>query len=139
MNRLIFPNKAWIMFCLYMWRSLHSNSSKILLKIHCTLKSDNFLFKASYIPLMLLAHLRWRLKWALSLICRRRCCYSLCFKFFTFLSSSTEPLGQFQSNFVQIFIPPANEVAGVYSDPYVRPFVRPSVRPSLPISNQLLL
>ena len=23
-----------------------------------------------------------------------------------------------------IFIPPANEVAGVYSDPYVRPFVR---------------
>ena len=33
-----------------------------------------------------------------------------------------------------IFIPPANEVAGVYSDPYVRPsirsFVRPSVRPS---------
>ena len=36
------------------------------------------------------------------------------------------------------FIPPANEVAGVYSDPYVRPFVRsfvrsfvrPSVRPS---------
>mgnify|MGYP003686000751 CR=1 FL=1 len=38
-----------------------------------------------------------------------------------------------------IFIPPANEVAGVYSDPYVRPFVRPSVRPSLPISNPLLL
>ena len=33
-------------------------------------------------------------------------------------------------------IPPANEVAGVYSDPYVRPFVRssvlPSVRPSVP-------
>ena len=37
-----------------------------------------------------------------------------------------------------IFIPPTNEVAGVYSDPYVRPFVhsfvhlsiRPSVRPS---------
>ena len=27
-------------------------------------------------------------------------------------------------------ITPANEVAGVYSDPYVRPFVRPSVRPS---------
>ena len=42
-----------------------------------------------------------------------------------------------------IFIPPANEVAGVYSYPYVRPFVRlsvrPSVRPSLPISNPLLL
>ena len=37
-----------------------------------------------------------------------------------------------------IFIPPANEVAGVYSDPYVRPFVHPSVRPSLPISNPLL-
>ena len=36
-------------------------------------------------------------------------------------------------------IPPANEVVGVYSDPYVRPFVRPSVRPSLPISNPLLL
>ena len=33
-----------------------------------------------------------------------------------------------------LIIPPANEVAGVYSDPYVRPsvrtFVRPSVRPS---------
>ena len=29
-----------------------------------------------------------------------------------------------------IIIPPANEVAGVYSDPYVRPFVRLSVRPS---------
>ena len=28
-------------------------------------------------------------------------------------------------------IPPANEVAGVYSDPYVRPFVRPSVPPNL--------
>ena len=46
-----------------------------------------------------------------------------------------------------IIIPPANEVAGVYSDPYVRPFVRsfvrsfvrPSVRPSLSISNPLLL
>ena len=33
-----------------------------------------------------------------------------------------------------IIIPPANEVAGVYSDPYVRPFVRPSVRPSVPPS-----
>ena len=31
-----------------------------------------------------------------------------------------------------IVIPPANEVAGVYSDPYVRPFLRPSVRPSPP-------
>ena len=39
--------------------------------------------------------------------------------------------------FQSIFIPPANEVAGVYSDPYVRPcvrsfvrsFVRSSVRP----------
>ena len=39
----------------------------------------------------------------------------------------------------EVFIPPANEVSGVYSDPYVRPFVRPSVRPSLPISNPLLL
>ena len=29
-----------------------------------------------------------------------------------------------------LFIPPGNEVAGVYSDPYVRPFVRSSVRPS---------
>ena len=29
-----------------------------------------------------------------------------------------------------LFIPPANEVAGVYSDPYVRPFVRPSLPPS---------
>ena len=38
-----------------------------------------------------------------------------------------------------IIIPPANEVAGVYSDPYVRLFVRSSVRPSLPISNPLLL
>ena len=31
-----------------------------------------------------------------------------------------------------LFIPPANEVAGVYSDPYVRPFVRSFVRPSIP-------
>ena len=38
-----------------------------------------------------------------------------------------------------IFIPPANEVAGVYNDPYVRPFVRSFLRPSLPISNPLLL
>ena len=29
-----------------------------------------------------------------------------------------------------IIIPPANEVAGVYSVPYVRPFVRSSVRPT---------
>ena len=29
-----------------------------------------------------------------------------------------------------IIIPPANEVSGVYSDPYVRPFVRSFVRPS---------
>ena len=29
-----------------------------------------------------------------------------------------------------LVIPPANEVAGVYSDPYVRPFVCSSVRPS---------
>ena len=43
---------------------------------------------------------------------------------------------KFSGTFV---IPPANEVAGVYSDPYVRPFVRsfvrsfvlPSVRPCL--------
>ena len=41
--------------------------------------------------------------------------------------------------FCNIFIPPANEVAGVYSDPYVHPFVHPSVHPSLPISNPLLL
>ena len=45
---------------------------------------------------------------------------------------------------LKIFIiPPANEFAGVYSDPYVCPFVRssvhPSVLPSLPISNPLLL
>ena len=31
-----------------------------------------------------------------------------------------------------MIIPPANEVAGVYSDPYIGPFVRPSVRPSVP-------
>ena len=37
--------------------------------------------------------------------------------------------------FSPIFIiPPANEVAGVYSDPYVRPFVRSFVRPSVPQS-----
>ena len=46
-------------------------------------------------------------------------------------------------NPIKKIIAPANEVAGVYSDPYVRPFVRPSVhpsvRPSLPISNLLLL
>ena len=44
---------------------------------------------------------------------------------------------------IPFIIPPANEVAGVYSDPYVRPFVRSSarsiVRPFLPISNPLLL
>ena len=40
---------------------------------------------------------------------------------------------------IKFIIPPANEVAGVYSDPYVRPFVRPSVRPSVQISNPLLL
>ena len=38
-----------------------------------------------------------------------------------------------------IFIPPANEVAGLYSVPYVRPLVRPSVRPSILCSNPLLL
>ena len=38
----------------------------------------------------------------------------------------------------KVFIHTANEVAGVYSDPYVRPFVRSSVRPSVPISNRLL-
>ena len=32
----------------------------------------------------------------------------------------------------EIIIPPANKVAGVYSDPYVRPFVRSFVRPSVP-------
>ena len=42
-------------------------------------------------------------------------------------------------SFKELIIPPANEVAGVYSDPYVRPSVRSSVRPSLPISNPLLL
>ena len=31
-----------------------------------------------------------------------------------------------------VIIPPANEVAGVYSDPYVRPFVRSFVRSSVP-------
>ena len=30
-----------------------------------------------------------------------------------------------------VFIPPANKVWGVYSDPYVRPFVRSFVRPNL--------
>ena len=39
-----------------------------------------------------------------------------------------------------VIIPPANEVAGVYSDPYVRLSVRSFVRPSVPqISNPLLL
>ena len=33
-------------------------------------------------------------------------------------------------NVILLIIPPANEVAGVYSDPYVRPFVRSFVRPS---------
>ena len=42
-------------------------------------------------------------------------------------------------NMCELIIPPANEVAGVYSDPYDRPFVRSFVRPSLPISNPLLL
>ena len=35
-------------------------------------------------------------------------------------------------------IPPANEVAGVYSDPYVHPFVRLFVRPSVPPSQSLI-
>ena len=37
-----------------------------------------------------------------------------------------------------IFIPPANEVAGIYSDPYVRPFVRSFVRPSVRPSQSLI-
>ena len=40
--------------------------------------------------------------------------------------------------FVYIIIPPANEVAGAYSDPYVRPFVRSSVRPSVRPSKSLI-
>ena len=36
----------------------------------------------------------------------------------------------FPETFIWLIPPPANEVSGVYSDPYVRPFVRPSVRPS---------
>ena len=40
---------------------------------------------------------------------------------------------------IQIVIPPANKVWGVYGDPYVRPLFCPFVRPSLPISNPLLL
>ena len=44
---------------------------------------------------------------------------------------------------IWFIIPSSNEVAEVFSDPYVRPFVRSSVRltvcPSLPISNPLLL
>ena len=35
---------------------------------------------------------------------------------------------------LNIIIPPANEVAGVYSDPYVRSFVRPLVRPAVRLS-----
>ena len=42
-------------------------------------------------------------------------------------------------SFCHIFIiPPANEVAGVYSDPYVRPFVRSSVCPSVRPSQSLI-
>ena len=37
-----------------------------------------------------------------------------------------------------LIIPPANEVAGVYSDPYVRPFVRSFVRPSVRPSQSLI-
>ena len=37
------------------------------------------------------------------------------------------------------FIPPANEVAGVYSDPYVRPFVRSFVRSFVRPSPQSLI
>ena len=32
----------------------------------------------------------------------------------------------------KLITPPANEVAGVYSDPYVRPSVRSFLRPSVP-------
>ena len=57
-----------------------------------------------------------------------------------FLFYQRDPRHLQGSRVVYIFIiPPANEVAGVYSDPYVRPFVRSFVRPSLPISNPLLL
>ena len=39
----------------------------------------------------------------------------------------------YEINFLKlvIIIPPTNEVAGIYSDPYVRPFVRPSIPPNL--------
>ena len=40
--------------------------------------------------------------------------------------------------FFWVIIPPANEVAGVYSDPYVRPFVRPFVRSSVRPSQSLI-
>ena len=36
-----------------------------------------------------------------------------------------------EAHISDFIIPPANEVAGVYSDPYVRPFIPPSVRLSV--------
>ena len=56
------------------------------------------------------------------------------------LNNNDQTLGLYK---MYLLYPPANEAAGVYSDPYVRSFVRSfvrsSVRPSLPISNPLLL
>ena len=52
--------------------------------------------------------------------------------FFTFTFFA---LSLFLTTFI---IPPTNEVAGVYSDPYVRPFVRSSVHPSVRPSQFLI-
>ena len=43
-----------------------------------------------------------------------------------------------EAHISDFIIPPANEVAGVYSVSYVRPFVRPSVRPSIRPSQSLI-
>ena len=55
----------------------------------------------------------------------------LCENFFN--TELCSPLNFWFHNFLsmRLIIPPANEVAGVYSDPYVCPFVRPSVPPNL--------
>ena len=56
-------------------------------------------------------------------------------KFLIFSSHKCLPWKIMSDYGLHIFIiPPANEVAGVYSDPYVRPFVRSFVRPSVRLS-----
>ena len=61
------------------------------------LSSRNLFFVNQYFTF--LAHLSWKLKWAFLITCCPSVCPSV--NFFTFLSSSQEPLDQFQPNLGQ--------------------------------------